>query len=418
MNISHVSDLGRSFWVYRFTESLSNLGNMAAMIAMTWWVLEKTDSAATLGAVLAPGIAVRVFFTPIMGPFGDRISRKVLIAAGNVICCLSWLLMFLFVFLDQPYSSWQVIGLMCLASFGEAVDNSGASAIVRNIVREEHLAVAIRQTQTLKSITSLVGGAIGGLSVSFLGIAWSLAFNSLSFSIAALSPLFMVIINSNASENGDGMSLKGWYQDLVSGFRFVLGNKVLVKLLALMAIITVSMAPLAMILSVLVKEDRGLPPWFYGVLQSSEAFGGILAVFLLPLLAKKFSQSKVLFMGLALVAVGLVVLPYTPSVALPIFMIFVLGIGIVVSNTTVMTRLHQAVPTEIQSRTFSLIQFSCGVLAPLSLSLSGWVISTIGIEMTLAAIGISVFSFSALLTLSPNVSAFFDSNKKLSLKRT
>lgn len=44
--------LGRDFWWFRGGEFLSELGGYAQTLAIAWWVLELTDSAASMSMVL------------------------------------------------------------------------------------------------------------------------------------------------------------------------------------------------------------------------------------------------------------------------------------------------------------------------------------------------------------------------------
>lgn len=64
--------LGRDFWMFRFGQLASLLGDGCGMIALSWWVLDKTGSAASISVVLAPAMVVRVVLLPFMGPLADQ----------------------------------------------------------------------------------------------------------------------------------------------------------------------------------------------------------------------------------------------------------------------------------------------------------------------------------------------------------
>ena len=84
-------------------------------------------------------------------------------------------------------------------------------------------------------------------------------------------------------------------------------------------------SPIGVILPVLVKQERNLPPWFLGALESSVSAGTILGAVLVGWLCRKFLTDFVVVGGIILIGIGIGFMPWIPSVALPLSMMFLIG---------------------------------------------------------------------------------------------
>jgi MFS family permease len=86
MNFKNIfnSKLGKDFWNYRLGQVVSLLGDSCSNIALAWWILDKTGSAAKMSSELAPAMAIRIFLMPLFGPVADRFSRKNLIIIADI----------------------------------------------------------------------------------------------------------------------------------------------------------------------------------------------------------------------------------------------------------------------------------------------------------------------------------------------
>ena len=244
------SGLGRDFWMYRLGNIASAFGDSCATIALAWWVLDKTGSPAQMSAILAPAMFVRVFLLPICGPFGDRFSRKWLVALGDIWRLIIAITLALFVINDY-FSLPIILALFVANSLGTALSSAGASAMLPKLVPKELLGKAIGQTQIVESIAGVAGGVAAGGLVSAVGVHGAFFFDAFSFAISALTVLF---IKANTHPSGDlkesapnKNALATWATDLASGFQFVRKARFLVLLLGLLMIFNLVLAPIGVV---------------------------------------------------------------------------------------------------------------------------------------------------------------------------
>src|SRR5258706_7509217 len=79
------SRLGRDFWFFQTGQMISTVGDACGTIALTWWILDVTASPGKVSTVLASAMFVQTTLTPVLGPLGDRFSRKWLILSSDLL---------------------------------------------------------------------------------------------------------------------------------------------------------------------------------------------------------------------------------------------------------------------------------------------------------------------------------------------
>ena len=74
----------RSFALLWGGQTLSRLGDSLYRIALSWWILEKTGSAAAMGALAVFSLVPMLLFLLVGGVVVDRLPRfRIMLAAGR-----------------------------------------------------------------------------------------------------------------------------------------------------------------------------------------------------------------------------------------------------------------------------------------------------------------------------------------------
>jgi DHA3 family macrolide efflux protein-like MFS transporter len=265
---STTTGLGRDFWLFRLGQAISIVGDSCNAIALAWWILDATGSAAAMSAVLAPAMLVRIVLAPMFGPSGDRFARKTLIVVSDL-----WrggLTLFLAMMAYQGrFSLPAVIGLYVLTAIGSALYGPVSTSIVPQLVTSENLTRAFQQSQAIASAGAILGGVIGGALVSLLGVPGAFAIDATSFLIGAATAQLVRadtrpagVARAVPSDLARESAVARWMLDLTRGFRFLYAVRLLFALALVAMLVNFVLAPLFVVLPVLVKEGRGLPPWY------------------------------------------------------------------------------------------------------------------------------------------------------------
>ncbi len=184
----------RNFRLFWWGQVISVTGTFMQSTAQQWLVLTLAPN-----NPLALGVTGALQFGPslILGPFAgvivDRYPRRTILyitqIAQAILAASLWLLTFLRV--DQL---WQVYTLALLLGLVTAIDNPTRQAFVSEMVPTSHLLNAISLNSVQFNVARIVGPAVAGALIAFLGIPLMFLLNALSF-IAVLAGLWMMRVN-------------------------------------------------------------------------------------------------------------------------------------------------------------------------------------------------------------------------------
>ncbi|MGZ3694711.1 MAG: MFS transporter [Bdellovibrionota bacterium] len=399
--------LGRDFWNFRFGQLVSLLGDSCSNIALAWWILDKTGSAVQMSSVLAPAMLVRTFLLPLMGPFGDRFERRKLIVFAD-----AWRMVFTLILAGMVYFDFYNLPLLILdfmmISIGSALFNAASGGIVAQIVGKEKIQLAMQQSQAINSLGSIAGGILGGVIVSLSGVLGAFLVDAISYLVAGI---FTFLIKADtkpkritAQKTGSAAAL--WFDELLEGFKLLYRIPVLFWICVVAMFMNFSLSPLGVVLPMLAKEARNMPAWYLGGLESSIGLGAIVGAFTLAIPKKLMSTHWVLLLAIAMIGAGVALLPWTPTVALPLSVLFWIGIGSTWANVLIGTQVALGVPDAFRSRIGSIMGFLCNGVSPLGIASAGFLISYLGLSESLVLMGAGVLVLTPLMLLIPLFKAF------------
>jgi MFS family permease len=402
--------LGRDFWMFRFGQLVSLLGDGCGMIALSWWVLDKTGSAARMSAVLAPAMAVRVLLLPLMGPLADRLPRKRLILIADMWRFACSLAIAVLVHLDR-FNVGVLAALYALSAIGGALFAAASSAIVPQLVERDGLQKAMRQTHAVDSLARVVGGILGGVVVSFVGVFGAFLADAISYLASAVSCL-AIAASTRPERAGGGMARSRWSHDLIEGFRLLYRIPVLFWLCIVAMFMNLALSPLAVILPVLAKQARHMPAWFLGGLESSIGLGAIVGALTVGWVLIRLRAHRLVFAALAMLGIGVAILPWVPNALLPMSVLFWIGVGGTWADVPIGTQISLTVPDSHRARVGAIMAFLCGGIAPLGVAAAGFLISAYGLTAAMACMGVSLLALTPLLLLVPRFADFMNASPK------
>ncbi len=178
-------DLLRRNRNYRFAwtgQVVSEIGDHFNNIAVFSLALSVTGSGLVVtGIMLSRGIPA-VLAGPIAGVVLDRLDRKRIMIASDLIRAVVAALFILTIRYPEP---WLLFVLSALLMFASPFFTSGRSSIVPAIATDEELHTANALTQTTQWTTLTIGTLLGGTAVARFGYHWAFVLNAASFLFSA-----------------------------------------------------------------------------------------------------------------------------------------------------------------------------------------------------------------------------------------
>jgi MFS family permease len=193
-------DLLRNNRNYRYTwmgQVVSEVGDHFNNIAVFSLALSHSRSGLAVSGVMLARAVPAVLAGPIAGVLLDRLDRKKVMIASDLVRFVVALGFILTVGGDPKKSLWLLYVLSGLLMFASPFFTSGRSAILPTIASREELHTANSLTQTTQWATLTIGTFAGGASVASLGFKPAFVLNALSFLFSAIAISQLVVTNGS-----------------------------------------------------------------------------------------------------------------------------------------------------------------------------------------------------------------------------
>ena len=180
----------RNFSIYLVGSTFSLHGLWIQRVAIGWLAWELTESETWLGIIALSEFLPIMLFGPLFGVLADRLHRKTIAFAANVLNGMLALLLFVLVLL-QIIDIYLLFAItMCLGIVSSAFQPVRMS-LIPSLVPEKLLAPAVAAQSIVFNVSRFLGPAIAGLAIATAGLAWAFAINAVTY-LAMLLALLLV----------------------------------------------------------------------------------------------------------------------------------------------------------------------------------------------------------------------------------
>jgi len=212
---------------YRYTwtgQVVSEIGDHFNNIAVFSLALANTRSGLVVSGVMLSRTIPAMFAGPIAGVLLDRLNRKHIMIASDLIRAV---LALGFILCLHRKETWLLYLFSGLLMFASPFFTAGRSAILPTITTSEELHTANSLTQTTQWTTITIGTFAAGASVMQFGYGWAFLLNSLSFlfSAACISRLHVEgdAFQPRKRELTEAEVVRPWHE-YVEGLRYMRSN--------------------------------------------------------------------------------------------------------------------------------------------------------------------------------------------------
>jgi len=345
------------------------LGTALYRVALPLFALSTWGSGAVLGLVMAAALFPLALVGPIGGAYVDRWSRRRVIVVCDFFCGV--------ITLGIAYLAWVealTVPLLVLAtalvSLTSAFFFPAIMASLPNMVEKHELTRAASVMEMSRSLTSVLGPAMGGLLVAWLGFPMVFFLNGLSFLLAAGAESFIFIPQTITKRDTNVI------QDLREAARYLRATPLLSGMLKVTAVVNFfepAILPILMpIVALRVLQVGGVG---YGYMQGVTALGGFLALVAIVVLARKATQKPRplhVAAGLASMGLSIALLGLHPAFALTLVLLFIYGLLVGVGDMLVFALLIGPVPDTMRGKVVGLVTTVAASMIPFSFVLLGF----------------------------------------------
>ncbi|MFF8322341.1 MULTISPECIES: MFS transporter [Streptomyces] len=326
---------------------VSNAGTWMQLTVQNLLVLQITGSAAATGLSMSVQAAPALFMSVLGGAAVDRWPRKVTAAVSQALLGMVAFTTAVLVALDML----DMTSLMVLAAVTgtiATVDGPACALLGNDLVPVEDVPSAIGVGALVHNAGRLVGAALAGVTVGFLGTAAAYAANGLSFLfvtavIPFLRPAAGAAVRAVAPRAGkrDDLTIR-------EGLAYFARRPRLVALAGVTGVSAVFGRNYGLTLAVLVTGPLAGGPGAFGTVSTVLAVGGILGA----VLGARLRRPSVRVVGTLAAAGGLlqVVAGLSPSLAVLLVLVLPMAVVESVSDTAGTAVLQTDPPPHLRGR--------------------------------------------------------------------
>jgi len=371
----------RNYRLYAIGGVVSNTGTWMQRVAQDWLVLELTDGSGT-----ALGITTGLQFLPMLvlgmwgGVLADRYPKRRLLVMTQLFMAAAALALGL---LDVTgvVDVWHVYLLALLLGVGTAMDNPARQSFVVEMVGKDDLPNAVGLNSASFNAARIVGPAVAGLLIVWIGTGWVFFVNAVSFAAVVVA-----LARMRPSELHPSPRLPRGKGQLREGVRYVARRPDLLYVLVVVGFVGMFGLNFQMTTALMATEVYGKGAAEYGVLGSIMAVGSLTGA----LLAARRGRPRLRLITGAAVAFGLFEITAGLMPTYVWFAVSLVPVGVCALTliTAANATMQLGVEPTVRGRVMALYTAVFFGGTPLGAPLVGWVAETFGARWSLVGGGL------------------------------
>lgn len=373
------------FWRFWGGQTISNLGNAVTLFAVPLLIFKLTGSALNLGIASAVTMLPHLLFGLLIGAWVDRVDRKRLMIAADVLRAAVIGTVPLLAAMDALSIWWVYAVGFTNATISIAFDSAQFAAIP-SLVSTDDLVTANGRIQASFSAMMVVGPLIAGALIAVMPVEDIFLIDAITFLV---SGVLLASIRRGFNDKSGDARRASIRQDIAEGLRYVWSHPVLRAISVMMALVNFFSSTVYAQLVLFANERLGADDSRIGILYSADAAGVVLIALFAGRLRRRWSFGAIALGSLMIQGVLNIGLAYLTNfwAAVGLWAVFG-GVGVLFNINS--GSLRQAiVPNHLLGRVISVAGVIAWSAIPLGTLLGGLAIeASDDIALVYAAIGV------------------------------
>jgi MFS family permease len=365
---------------------VSMTGDILMAIAIPWFVLQTTGSAAQTGLTAAvtalPTVIVGIFGGALVDRIGHRRTSIVSdIASGSTVALVPLL------YLTVGIEFWQLLILMFVGGILDVPGRTARQSLLPELAGQSGtpLERANSAFTSLDRGATLIGPVLAGLLIAVMGPANVLFLNAGTFLVSAM--IVSVFIPVPAREINVGATVSTYVRDLKEGFTYLAGERLTLTILVLAALINFFSNPMAAVILPVYADQVLGDSVQLGIVIGGFGAGALIGALLYGAFGHRFARRPVFVAALLMSVIPYGALVLQPGLIGAAAAMVAFGLAAGPLQPIAVTVIQQRTPTHLRARVFGLLAAGSWAMLPLGMLAAGFLIESAGLSVTLGIIG-------------------------------
>jgi MFS family permease len=383
--------------------AVSETGNVLAFVAIPWFVLQTTGSAARTGltgaAFLLAAVMAGLFGGPIVDRTGFKRASIVADLTGAVTVALIPLL-----YHTTGLLFWQLQVLVFLGGFLDTPGHTARQGLVPDLARRAGMRIerANSAFQGIQYASFLVGPPLAGLLIAAFAPGNVLWIDASTFVVsAALVAALVPPVTPRPDTVAERRRAGRYLAELAEGMAFIRRDRLVVWMFGIGVVANSLVLPLfAVVLPFYARQTYGSAVDL-GLMLGGFGSGALAGTVLYGTVGHLLPRRATLVSAIVLMGLPFWVLVATPPLGVTIGALFVAGFVLGPSNPLTYSVLQERTPPRMLGRVLGAGISLSMVGAPAGVVLCGYALEILGLRPTLAGISACYLAVGLLSFISP-----------------
>ena len=377
----------RPYRLFFAGQTVALAGVWMQSVAIAWLVLELTDDPLALGLVGAAQFGPVVALGLFGGLLADHLPKRQTVQVTHVAELVLSLMLFVLA-VTGIVELWHVLAVSVAVGIANAIGLPTRQAFVVEMVGPEDLISAVGINSAIANATRVVGPAVGGLIVGFLGPEWAILASAACFVPAIVA---YALIRDAELQRGMTPAPPGGLRAIGASIRAGLGYVGRTPLV-LLAIVTASLGAtfgmnFQVVIPPLARDILGADAAGFGYLIAASGLGSTAAG--VAIATAHQVTGRQVAVGAIVLGLASIVIAAVPHYAVTAVAMFVAGAGGVGMAAVGMTTIQTTTPHELRGRVISIWTVAFMGSIPVGGVLLGWLASGWGVQLAIGLGGIA-----------------------------
>jgi MFS family permease len=377
---------------------LSALGSQLTFIALPWFVLETTGSAAMTGLVgffvALPNFVAGIFG----GTLVDRLGYKRVSIVADLVSGFG-VLMVPLLYITTGIAFWQLLVFVFLGALLDIPGITARRAMLPELTKQGGLRLEQVNSafESVQYLALLLGPPLAGILIGWLGAENVLWLDAATFVVSAVLVAVAVPAPLQAVRAAGGR----YFDELKAGLRFLRADQLLFSMAVAVGISNfLGASSFSVVFPVFVKDEFGRAS-VLGILAAGFGVGGLIGAVIYGMYGHRLPR-RAMWIA-AFMAMPLTLLTPLLTTSLPILLVAMTFTAILTGpiNALMVTIRHERIPPPLRGRVFSTFSAITAVATPLGILIAGYAIEAFGLKATLLAIAVSELALAVALVIAP-----------------
>lgn len=359
--------------------AISFTGNQLAALAIPWFVLATTGSAAQTGITAFFSILPVVISAFFGGTIVDRLGYKQASIVADIASGVTVALVpLLYVAGMLPF--WMLLVLVFFGALLDAPGSTARSALIPELAAAANMPLerASSLIQIVERGSRLIGAPLGGLLIAAFGPQQVLWIDAATFAVSAAMVAFAI-----PALRVERHEASNYLHELREGLQFIRRDRLTLALLVILMITNLLDAAKASVIMPVFAQQAYGSAIALGLIFGISGGGSVVGALIYSAIGHRYSRRWVFICAFIAVSLPMFVLSFLPPLPVVLVAQAITGLASGPLNPILSTLQYERVPVAMRGRVMGAITAGAYVAMPLGVLIAGYFLELVGLRNAL-----------------------------------